>query len=231
MRLFNLRPLFEADKGDGGGNQGGGSPAPAAASAGDPLAAFQRLLDRSGSDAASLARQLFDENYRYRDRIRELERSVPAQGAVVLSADDAKLWDAYKQLGAPGDVVKSLTEGRSLRRDLELRDVASAAGYNADVLRTLAGELGFEVKAETKDGKAVQTVYVKGADGQPTPLETYAAAQWAAFMPALRPAQAAGQAGAPNTGATNPAGSRGQTPPPAFDPQNPPKLSQIQWKT
>jgi hypothetical protein len=227
MFRSHLRPLFEADKGDPTGGTGG-SPAPAAASAGDPMAAFQNLLNRS-SDAAALARQLFDENYRYRDRVRELERQVPAQGAVILSADEAALWQSYKQLGAPADVQKVITEGKTLKRDLELRDVASAAGYSVDVLRTLAGELAFEVRDEQKDNKPVKAVYVK-VDGKDIPAETYAAQQWAAFLPALKPAQQS-QAGAPAVGATNPAGSRGQTPPPAFDPQNPPRLSSIQWKT
>ena len=38
-------------------------------------------------------------------------------------------------------------------------------------------------------------------------------------------------AGAPATGATNPAGSHGQQPPAKFDPANPPRLSSIAWKT
>ena len=37
-------------------------------------------------------------------------------------------------------------------------------------------------------------------------------------------------ASAPNTGATNPAGSHGQQPARPFDPKAPPRLSQIEWK-
>lgn len=221
LRFLRLHPLFEADKGDAGGTP------PPAAVASDPAAAFSSLMARS-SDAAALARQLFEENYRHRDRIRELERSVPAQGAVVLSADDATRWQAYQALGQPADVQKGITEGKTLKRDLELRDVASAAGYSVDVLRTLAGELAFEVRDEQKDNKAIKAVYVK-VDGKDIPAETYASTAWAAFLPALKPPQAA--AGAPNMGATNPLGGHGQTPPAAFDPKNPPSLHSIEWKT
>jgi hypothetical protein len=221
MRL-RLHPLFE---GDAGGGTGGGTPPPPA---NDPAAAFSNLMARS-SDAAALARQLFEENFRYRTELRDLQRQVPAQGAAVLTAEQAQAWQAYQQLGAPDQVQTTIQQAKKLQRDLELRDVAGVAGYSIDVLRTLAGELAFEVKDETKDGKAVKTVYVKGADGQAMPLETYAAAQWAAFMPALKPAQTA--AGAPAIGATNPPGSHGATPPAQLDPKNPPKLSAIPWKS
>jgi hypothetical protein len=229
MRI-RLHPLFNADPGAGGGAPPAPAPAPAPAPSGsDPLAAFQNLMARAGSDAAALARQLFDENYRYRDRIRELEKTAPAQGAVVLSADDAAKWQAYQTLGAPADVQKTIEAGKTLQRDLELRDVAAAAGYSTDVLRTLAGDLAFEVRDEQKDNKPVKAVYVK-VDGKDIPIETHATAQWAAFLPALKPVQA-GQAGAPAIGASNPVGSHGQTPPTPFDPKNPPSLHAIQWKT
>lgn len=224
---FHLHPLYEAEGGQGGAGGNGGQQPPAGS---DPLAAFQNLLNRS-SDAAALARQLFDENYRYREQLRDAQRQVPAQGAVVLTPEQAQAWAAYQQLGAPTEVQTQVQQAQQLKRDLELRDVASAAGYSIEVLRTLAGDLAFEVKDETKDGKAVRTVYVTPQGGQATPLETYASTQWAAFLPALRPqAAAAGQTGAPAIGATNPAGAHGQQPPPAFDPKNPPRLSGYSWK-
>jgi hypothetical protein len=225
--ITSLRPFYE---GDAGGNGGGGTPAPAAPPApANPSVAFANLMERS-SDAASLARQLFEENFRYRTELRELQGRVPAQGAAVLTAEQAQAWAAYQQLGAPEAVATTIAAHGSLQRDLQIRDVAAASGYQLDVLRTLAADLAFEVKDETKDGKAVKTVYVTPKGGQATPLETYASEQWAAFLPALRPAAPAGQAAAPNTGATNPAASRGQTPQTAIDPKNPPRLSSISWK-
>jgi hypothetical protein len=223
MRL-RLHSLFDPET--GGGTGGGGTQNPPAGN--DPAAAFSNLLARS-SDAAALARQLFEENFRYRTELRDLQRQVPAQGAVVLTAEQAQAWTAYQQLGAPGDVQTAIQQGKTLKRDLELRDVASAANYSIDVLRTLAGELAFEVRDEQKDGKSVKAVYVK-ADGKDIPVETYATQQWAAFLPALQPTPPAGQVGAPHTGATNPPGTHGQTPPAKFDPKNPPRLSSIEWK-
>jgi hypothetical protein len=222
MRL-RLHPLFEADKGDAGG----GSPAPAPAP--DPLASFQNLLARSSS-AEQLANRLFEENHSHRTRIRELEAKVPAQGAMVLTAEQAAQWQSYQQLGAPDQVQTTIQKAKKLERDLELRDVASAAGYSVDVLRTLAADLAFEVRDEQKDGKPAKAVYVK-VDGKDIPAETYAAEQWAAFLPALKPA-AVGQPGAPAIGPTNPLGNRGAPPPaPAFDPNNPPSLFNYEWKT
>ncbi len=228
MRI-RLHPLYEADPGAPGGSPQN-PPAPAPPSGSDPTAAFQNLLARS-SDAAALARQLFEENFRYRTELRDLQRQVPAQGAAVLTPEQAQAWAAYQQLGAPTDVQTAIAEGKNLKRDLELRDVAGAAGYSIEVLRTLAADLAFEVRDEQKDGKPIKAVYVK-VDGKDIALETYAAEKWAAFLPALRPAaQAQGTSGAPPIGATNPAGSHGQQPAKPFDPKNPPKLSSIPWKS
>ncbi len=227
---IRLHPLFEGDSGGNTGG-GGGTPPPAAPPApADPLAAFERLLNRSGSDGTQLARQLYEENFRHREQIRTLQGQLPAQGAAVLTPEQATAWQAYQALGAPDQVQATIAGHAALKRDLELRDVASASGYTLDVLRTLSGDLAFEVKDETKDGKAVKAVYVTPKGGQPTPIETYATEQWAAFLPALRPAAAAA-AGAPALGASNPASVRGATPLPAtFDPKNPPRLSSIDWK-
>lgn len=226
MRPLRLHPLYEAE---GTGNAGGQQSAQQPASGGnDPLVAFQNLLSRSSS-AETLAHRLFEENYGHRSRIRELEQLVPAQGATVLSAEQAALWQAYQQLGAPDAVQTTIQQAQQLRRDLELRDVAAAANLQIDVLRTLAGDLAFEVKDETKDGRAIRTVYVK-VDGKDIALEAYAAEKWAAFLPALRPAQM-GQVGAPAIGATNPAGLHGQQPAKSFDLKNRPSLGSIEWKS
>jgi len=234
MRI-RLHPLHEADGGTsatGTGDGGQGNPSPTTAASGtDPLAAFQNLLSRS-SDAAALARQLFDENYRYREQLREAQRQIPAQGTALLPPEQAQAWQQYQQLGTLADVQRALKERETaqgelttLKRDLELRDVASAAGYSLDVLRTLAGDLAFSVKDEQKDGKPIKAVYVT-VDGKDLPVDVYAAEKWAAFLPALRPTQT----GAPALGATNPAVRRGDPPVARFDPKNPPRLSSIEWK-
>lgn len=222
--ISSMRPFYEGDAGGSGASTGA---AAAAATGSDPIAAFNNLMARS-SDAAALARQLFEENFRYRTELREAQSKVPAQGAAVLTAEQAAAWAAYQQLGAPDAVQTTIQQAKQLQRDLEIRDVAAASGYTLDVLRTLAGDLAFEVRSETKDNAPVQAVYVK-VDGKDIPVEQYATEKWAAFLPALRP-QAAQAAGAPNTGATNPASTRGVAPTGAIDPKNPPRLSDISWK-
>jgi hypothetical protein len=227
MRL-RLHPLFE---GDTGGNTGGTGITPPPATppaASDPAAAFNNLMARS-SDAAALARQLFEENFRYRTELREAQRQLPAQGAAVLTPEQAQAWAAYQQLGAPDQVQTTIQQAKQLQRDLDLRSVSDASGYKFGVLKQLAGDAAFEVRDETKDGQQTKAVYVK-VEGKDVPLETYATERWADFLPALKPAAAAGQVGAPNTGATNPAAQRGATPPATFDPKNPPRLSSIPWK-
>jgi hypothetical protein len=227
MRL-RLHPLFD---GDAGGNSGGSgaTPPPATPPAADPLAAFNNLLGRS-SDAAALARQLFDENYQYRRKIETLQSQVPGQGAAVLTPEQAAAWQAYQQLGAPDQVQTTLQQAQTLKRDLELRSVSDTAKVSFDVLKTLAGNLAFEVRDEQVNGAEAKVVYVKDADGKDVPLDTYATQKWAAFLPALRPGAAAAAASAPSTGASNPPAQRGTPPPAQFDPKNPPRLSSIDWK-
>lgn len=227
MRL-RLHPLFD---GDAGGTTGGtGNPPPPATppAPSDPAAAFNNLMARS-SDAAALARQLFEENFRYRTELREAQRQLPAQGAAVLTPEQSLAWAAYQQLGAPDQVQTTLQQAQQLRRDLELRSVSDATGYKFGVLKQLAGDVAFEVRDETKDNQPIKAVYVK-VDGKDVPLETYASERWADFLPALKPAAAAAS-GAPSLGASNPAAQRGAPPAAQFDPKNPPKLSSISWKT
>jgi hypothetical protein len=65
----------------------------------DPAAAFQRLLEQNKNDGIAVASKLFDENFRYRGEVRDLKKKVPVEGSVVLSADEAKEWEAFKALG------------------------------------------------------------------------------------------------------------------------------------
>jgi hypothetical protein len=64
-----------------GGNQGGNQP--------DLAQVLERLLARNGGSMDTVGITLLSENYGYRERIRELEGRVPADGAVVLAGEDA----------------------------------------------------------------------------------------------------------------------------------------------
>lgn len=180
-RFGYVGPLFDPDP-----------PAPSPAPAGDPAASFQRLLQKKEGDATALASQLYDENYRYRERIRELEKSAPAQGSVVLTAEQAAQWSTYQELGKAEDLKTVVserdtlrTERDTLKRTQTLADVAAAAGYKPSVLERLGADLTYELRDVTVDGKTVKQAFVKDGD-MVKPLSEYAAAQWSDFLPALQ---------------------------------------------
>lgn len=164
---------------------------------------LQGLLQRHNNDAMAVIATLLSENHGLRDERRQLRGQLPAQGAMVLSGDQATQWQSYQQLGAVADLQTALKDRDSaqgelanLRRDALIRDVAEVAGYKASVLGKLPGadKLAFEVRATEKDGKPVKSVVIKEGDKE-TPLADYAKAQWADFLPALTAGQSQQPAG------------------------------------
>jgi hypothetical protein len=216
--ISSLRPRFEGDSGGGsgaGGNQGG-----------DPAEGFKRLLEKNGSDALRVAELLHRENYTEREQNRALKEQlaaaqgkVPAEGAIVLTPEQAQAWQAYSGLGDIASIQAAIAERdttkgelATIKRDLELRDVASIANYKPAVLRQLAGDAQFVIKEA--DGK--RSVSVKDGDKE-TPIADYAKTKWADFLPALQVEQARPAIGTPQT-------RSGGTPPPAAQ-ANTPKRS------
>jgi hypothetical protein len=207
--IASLRPRYEGDA--GGGGTGGGNPSPTPAPAPAPPSADDRpnvqgLLQRHNNDAMAALLTVLTENHSLRDERRQLRGQLPAQGAVVLSPEQATTWQTYQQLGAPAEVQTALGERETvqkelatLRQDLVLRDVAGAARYDLDVLRTLGGSLTYVIKDEPVNGKPAKVAYVKepGAAGsggdKETPLDKYAEATWAKFLPSLKLADATTQ--------------------------------------
>lgn len=184
--LIDFLPRFEADT---DADPQGGSSGKVRAS---------DVLEQFGRDAIRLAEKLADvqsDNYRLRDERRTLKQQladvagkVPADGTKVLTADDAKAFDAYVALGTPADIKSALdTKGTAeqelttLKREKQIARVAEAAGFKASVLTTLAGDLDMQVEP-VKDGKPL--VYVV-KDGEKTALADYATQHWADFLPAL----------------------------------------------
>lgn len=224
------QPTGGAPSGGGSTADQGATPPPAAPAAtgatpplpADPTAAFNRLLDRHERDGVQLARQLYDENYRYREQIRALQGQLPAAGAVVLPPEQATAWATYQQLGAPDALRTALAERQqfaadvqTLRQETTLRDVAAIQGYDLDVLRTVGGALSYVIKDETKDGKPARVVYVKDGETE-TPLSQVATQQWVKFLPALAPQGGSVRHGTPAPRGATPAGQgAGRTEPPA----------------
>ncbi|WP_161884061.1 hypothetical protein [Deinococcus alpinitundrae] len=191
--------------------EGGGPPDPAsppappaaqppAPASGDSIArSLQNLIDRQGgSDRA--AQLLFDENRNYRTRIRELESQLPAQGATVLTPEQAQQWTAYQAINAdPAALRTQLEQGSAAVQRETGRTLADASGANPDVLsdRLRVAGLRAEVREIPAEGanparREVRVLNAEGADqGE---LRTYAQQHWQPFMPALFPASPPAQA-------------------------------------
>ncbi|AFD25896.1 hypothetical protein [Deinococcus gobiensis] len=129
-----------------------------------------------------------------RDLQKARAKAVP-EGSRVLTADEAKEYEALTALGASKDVRARLEKGDAAvvtlagrERGDTLREVAEAAGYKLPVLTRLAEGLTFEIGAEVeKDGKKSKPVTVKYEDGKKTaPLDKYAKEHWSDFEGSLR---------------------------------------------
>jgi hypothetical protein len=168
---------------------------------------LQGLLQRHNNDAMAVVATLLSENHSLRDERRTLRGQLPAQGAVVLSPEQATQWQAYQQLGALDVLQGALSERTTLQgqlaglqREKLIGDVAAIGDgsrpWKASVLGQLPGadKLEFAIGETTKDGKQVKIVTVKDGDKQ-TPLADYASAHWADFLPALQAAPAVQQSG------------------------------------
>jgi hypothetical protein len=181
--------LSAADKGANGG-----------ASSDDPVAqAFEKLLERKGGDTYATAMMLFEENKKHRDRIADLNDQLPGEGAVVLSASEAKDWEAYKAFGSVSKVRQGLDQRDQLQSDVEslhreatLRKVAEVAGFKLTVLaerdelaRARGKDLAFEVREVEANGVRAQVAFVKEGDVERT-LNDYAEEHWVDVLPVLR---------------------------------------------
>jgi hypothetical protein len=209
-RTFNFRYYQDQEEGrtanTGGGNQGGNAGGNAQGGQGGTQGAgnqggnqpdlsqvLQTLAARHGGSLDAVGMTLLTENHGYRERIRQLEGRLPAEGAVVLTGEDAQRWQAYQALGAPTDVQAAIAERDTFRGELTtlqrtkaIADAAGLAGYKAKVLGSLpkADKLAFIIKDETDNGQTVQRAYVKDGDTE-EPLTTYAEREWQDFLPAL----------------------------------------------
>lgn len=186
----------------------------------DPTQAFQSRLTKMNGDAMAFATQLFDENFQLREAKRQLgeqiaalQVKVPVDGAIVLSGDDAKAYEAYKALGTPKELKDRIDayptledENKGLKLRDSLREVADV-GFGGTKLRfsvledrvkASGGTLQFVVKEGRDKRKAA---YVKDGDKE-TPLEEYAEKNWADYMPSLK-AEQAKRVGSANGGEGN----------------------------
>lgn len=195
MRTRTMRLLLEPTGTDGGATEGnpgsGGSDEGILAKL---TASLESLTKRHGSSDA-VAMQLLRENHDYREKIREIRGKVPADGSLVLSAEDAKHWQAYQTLGKPADLSSALSERGQFKAELEglrkerlVGEAAAIAGFKPTVLATLVKADGIELAVSQPDDKGVRTVTVKDGD-KDVPLAEFAESRWQDHLPALRAAQ------------------------------------------
>lgn len=197
LRLFPI--LLSPD-----GAEGGDPPPKTDDKGPDLVKAIEGLLAKNGNDPNAALRVLLSENYQYRDQLRDVKGKLPAADSLVLSADDAKLFSAYKAHGTPDEIKQGLYERdehastiAAHARAKQIGDVAKLHGYDPDVLTTLAGDLEFEIQdGKDKAGKPIKVAAVKDGD-KSVPLDEFAKAKWEKFLPSLKAAQAKPQNGSP----------------------------------
>lgn len=157
----------------------------------DPAKVAETHVKKYGSAEAAIV-QLHNENYKFRDTIRELKAKTP-EGSVVLTADDASAWSAYRALGKPDEVKKAIKDGsaaiaenQGFKREKEVAEFGRKAGVPTEklsALTKLAGNAVFGEETKKVNGKDVVTITVKEGDAEPVPFDTY----FAEFLPAIKP--------------------------------------------
>ena len=162
--------------------------------------AVESLKAKHGSADVALFK-LVDENYGYRDKLRDVSAKIPADGAIVLTGDDAKAWGGYRELGALTDVRKAVSERDHLKtrverydRDALADEAAALNGFKAGPeFRLLVADLPLEVADAKVDGKPARVARIKGATDadEPTPLADYLKAHRPALSEALKDASKA----------------------------------------
>jgi hypothetical protein len=146
-----------------------------AAAAARAAAEAEVAVNRHKGNAINALRRALIENGELRAQVdhldaqmRDLKKKLPAEGALVLTADEAKLWAGFKELDAePSELAEIAKAYAELHAATEQRTLD-------DVLRTAAAELGWNpgalpkiIKAENLDAE-VRDVIITGEDGKRT---------------------------------------------------------------
>lgn len=183
-----FRQLFEADAGQGSGGEGapaGSDPSPQGGEGTPP--GVQSLMTKHGGDAGAVAALLYQENYQYRERIRQMQEQIPPKDAVILTDPaDLEAWNGRGDLAA--QLEQAQQQLTAYERRQAISSAAAAAGYKESVLAGLVAQIDQPAALETaeKDGETIATIRI-GEEADPIPLADYASEHWADFMPALQP--------------------------------------------
>jgi hypothetical protein len=191
--LFDKPDDKPDDPPPGSGGAGGGR--------GDRESGLTALRARFNNDLERAVVALFDENYDLRDKNRKLREKADSarlpEGSVVLSKDDAALFDTYRKLGEPAQLAKKTDLDAAVAK-LEALDTerlhhraAGLLGWKPTVTHDLlqSRALVVEIKSETENGKAVERVYVRPRADEKAPLtlaEQYVTDKLADYLPSLK---------------------------------------------
>lgn len=147
------------------------------------LGAFRYL----GSTPGELAKKVADlerDNQKFRDKNKELEATaakVPAEGAIVLTGDEATAYAAWKALEMkPEDVAKLKSDNATLAADKAERDRKDAFAGAVEALKWPKDVVATLLDMKSLDGATVEvkTEKVQGKDGKqedaPVPYVTLA---------------------------------------------------------
>lgn len=198
-------PIFHAPD-DGDDPQGGDSPKRPRPS--DLAAQYHNDAMRVSERLA----EVLDDNFKLREKNRALtadlataKAKTPADGARVLSKDEAAQWEVYTALGAPDALKQQLAtaegaqaELTTLKRGELLRTAGEAAGYKSAVLAKLPSLAGKDlvVKDVEIDGKTAKQAFV-AVDGKEHALAAYITEHDPEFLPWLTAEAAAKPSGTP----------------------------------
>jgi hypothetical protein len=199
MRIQILRGCFAPDAGGGDGGDGGdgetGKVKPS-----EVLTQYGGQTAEAALRMAERVATLMNDNYtlrrkngEYKTEVETLRGKAAPEGAIVLSADDAKAWEAYKAIGKPDDLTKAVTdrdaaqaELQKLRHEKTLTAAAEAHGYRAAALGKLPSLAGkaIEMREVEIEGAKVPRAFVKDGDKE-TGLTEYITAHDPELLPAL----------------------------------------------
>lgn len=180
------------------------------------------LAERS---AEQVTERLIREAHSARERARAAEARIPAEGAVVLTGDDAAAWSKYRELGAPADLRKAVAERDTFKKeaddfrgDAKIREVADLTfpGKAKVLARLIAADEVEIVDGKDRDGKPARVAMVKAKaeGGTAVPLLDHIRANHAEFLPALSVAESS------RTSPGTPPRNAGGGPPPPPDADN-----------
>lgn len=175
--------------------------------------AFVAGIKAKYNGAADVALSVLgQENFELRKEKRELKSKLPKEDSVILTADEAKIWKAYQDLGvSPKDLKPFIELGKTpdelktavekvpeleketkeLKQSETYREVAAAYGYKPAVLKRLMADYPdavFEFKTEKDDKEQEHTVALirNAGDDKDQPFDKFAEEHFADFLPALK---------------------------------------------